>query len=327
MKRRAFITLLGGAAAAWPFPARAQRPSGRVAHIAYLGALSPSTLDPRQIKQFNAGLKENGFVDGRNIAVEYLWAEGSQDRLQQLAAELARRDLDAIVTAGPQAVRALMATQTKTPIVFAIIGDALADRVVDSLARPGGNVTGLSMSNKDLESKRIEVLKDAVPAMTHVMLLHDPSMGVAGLAEAQAAARTLGVEPFVVETSDPSQFDTAFARAVDRSVNGIATMASPFLNFHRKALIALAARHRLPSIWEGAAYVRDGGLLSYGPSFPDMYRRSAAYVAKIINGAKPADLPVELPIKFELAINVETAKALGLEVPPTLLARADEVIE
>jgi putative tryptophan/tyrosine transport system substrate-binding protein len=255
------------------------------------------------------------------------WAEGSQDRLRQLAAELARRDLDAIVTAGPQAVRALMATQTKTPIIFAIIDDALADGVVDSLARPGGNVTGLSMSNRDLESKRIEVLKDAVPGMTHVMLLHDPSIGVAGLVEAQEAARTLGVESLVVETSDSTQFDAVFARAVDRGVNGVATMASPFLNFNRKALISLAARHRLPSIWEGAAYVRDGGLLSYGPSFPDMYRRSAGYVAKIINGAKPADLPVELPIKFELAINLKTAKALGLDVPPTLLARADEVIE
>jgi putative ABC transport system substrate-binding protein len=325
--RRKFLAALGGTVIAWPLAARAQGASGRVARIAYLGALSPTTLDPRQIEQFNVGLVENGLIEGRNITVDYVWAEGSPERLQQLAAELARRDLDVIVTAGPQAVHALMDTQTKTPIVFAIVGDPIGNGIVASLARPGGNVTGLSMSNSDLESKRVEVLKDAVPALRRIMILHDPSMGTAGLDEAQSAARALAVEPLVVATSDPDRFEAAFAGAVANGADGLATMASPFFNFHRKRLIALAARHRLPSVWEGAAYPRDGGLLSYGPSFPDMYRRSAGYVAKILGGTKPADLPVEQPVRFELAVNLQTAKALGLDVPPTLLARADEVIE
>jgi putative ABC transport system substrate-binding protein len=325
MNRRGFLSLIGGAVIAWPRPAPGQ--SGRMAHIAYLGALSPATLDPRQIEQFKAGLAENGLIEGRNISVDYLWAEGSPERLQRLAAELAKRDLDVIVTAGPQAVHALMATHTKIPIVFAIVGDPIGNGIVASLARPRGNVTGLSMSNSDLESKRIEVLKDAVPSLRRIMILHEPSMGAAGLAEAQAAARALTIEPMVAATSDPDRFEAAFAGAVAAGANGLATMASLFFNFHRKRLIALAARHRLPSIWEGAVYPRDGGLLSYGPSFPDMYRRSAGYVAKILGGAKPADLPVQQPIRFELAVNLQTAKALGLELPPTLLSRADEVIE
>jgi putative ABC transport system substrate-binding protein len=211
--------------------------------------------------------------------------------------------------------------------VFAIVGDPVGNGIVESLARPGGNVTGLSMSNSDLESKRIEVLKDAAPALRRVMILHDPSMGPEGIPEASAAARALAVEPLIVDTSDPSQFEAVFADAARRGANGLSTTASPFLNFHRKRLIELAARHRLPSIWESSTYVRDGGLLSYGPSFPDMYRRSAGYVAKILSGAKPSELPVQQPIRFELGVNLATARALGLDIPPTLLARADEVIE
>jgi putative ABC transport system substrate-binding protein len=326
MKRREFIALFGGAAA-WPLAARAQQVRDRVPQIAYLGALSPSTLDPRQIEQFKVGLAENGFIDGQNIAVDYLWAEGSTERMQQLAAELARRGLDVIVTAGPQPVRAVLATGTKTPIVFAILNDPISDGFVKSLALPGGNVTGLSMAGTDLESKRLEVLKDAAPAVAKVMILHDPSMGETGLAAIRAGAQALAIELVMVETNDASKFADVFAAAIAQGANGVATMASPLLNFHRKQLIALAAQYRLPSIWEGSAYVRDGGLLSYGPSFPDMYRRAAGYVAKILAGRKPAELPVEQPVKFELAVNLRTAKALGLEVPPTLLARADEVIE
>jgi putative ABC transport system substrate-binding protein len=328
MKRRDFLGALGaGAAATWPVVSRAQQTPRRMARIAYLGALSASTLDPRQIEAFKQGLQDNGFVEGRNITVDYVWAEGSPDRMRELSQELAQRNFDVIVTAGPQPVLALMATKTTTPIVFAIVGDPMGNGIVKSLARPEGNVTGLSMSNTDLESKRIEILKDTIPALNRIMILHDPSMGSAGVAEAQAAAQTLGIEPRLVGTSDPGQFDEAFKRAVESGVNGLATMASPFLNFHRKRLIELAALHRLPSIWETASFVRDGGLLSYGPSFADMYRRSAGYVAKILNGAKPADLPVEQPIRFELAVNLKIAKMFGLTVPPTLIARADEVIE
>jgi putative tryptophan/tyrosine transport system substrate-binding protein len=330
VKRREFIALFGSSVAietfGLPLVAKAQ-PANRVARIAYLGASSPSILDPRQIDGFKQGLRENGLIEGRNIVVEYLWAEGDEDRLKRLAGELAQRNLDVIVTAGPQAVHALMSTGTTVPIVFAIVGDAIGNGVVTSLSRPTGNVTGLSMSNTDLESKRIEILKEASPAITKIMVLHDPSSGPAGLPEAAIAARALSVELDVVEANHPDQFNGAFVDATRRGANAIATFASPFFNFHRKQLIELATQNRLPSIWEAVAYVKDGGLLSYGPSFSDMYRRSAGYVAKILNGAKPADLPVEQPIRFELAVNVKTAKAFGLTVPPTLLARSDEVIE
>jgi putative ABC transport system substrate-binding protein len=173
----------------------------------------------------------------------------------------------------------------------------------------------------------VEVLKDAVPTTTRIMVLHDPKIGQVGVAEVQATARALKVEPVIVQTADPGEFEGAFARAKEQGVDALVTMASPILNSNRKRLIELAGRYRLPSIWYGAAFVREGGLLSYGPSFPDMYRRSAGYVAKIIRGAKPADIPVEQPIKFELVINLKTSKALGLEIPAALVARADEVIE
>ena len=244
--RREFITLLGGAAAAWPLAARAQRPNSRIAHIAYLGVSSPSALDPRQIEQFKQGLAENGLVEDRDVTVHYLWAEGSPERLRELAVQLAQRDLDVIVTAGPQPVRALLATQTKTPIVFAIHSDPVGDGIVESLARPGVNMTGLSMANSNLESKRLEALKDAFSALKRIMILYDPTMGVSGLIDAQSGARALAIELLIVEAGDPAQFDTVFARAADQGANGLAAMASPFLNFHRKQLIELAAQHDFP---------------------------------------------------------------------------------
>jgi ABC-type uncharacterized transport system substrate-binding protein len=326
MKRRHFLGLLSGAAA-WPKTALAQQTGSRKARVAYLGASGPTIIDPHQIEQFNFGLVENDLIVGKNITVEYFWAEGSPDRLRELANELARANFDVIVTAGPQAFRFLKAAQTKSPIVLAVISDILADGIVDSLARPNGNVTGLSMSNRELEAKRVEILKEAAPAVERLMILHDPSMGLSSVAEAQAAAKSLGMEVHFFEPADPSRFESAFAEAAKARVNGLATMASPFLNNHRQPLIELAARHHLPSVWEAGIYVRDGGLISYGPSFADMYRRSAAYVAKIIKGAKPEDLPVQLPIKFELILNTRTAKLLGLDLSPILLARADELIE
>jgi putative ABC transport system substrate-binding protein len=325
MRRREFMTLLG-TAAVWPVAVAAQPAPGRLTRIVYLGASSAAVIDPRQIEGFKQGLRENGLIEGRNVGVDYLWAEGDPARLTKLAAEIGKGGYDVIVTAGPQAVHALIATRTTTPIVFAIVSDPVANDIVTSLARPGGNATGLSMLNSDLESKRIEILKEAAPSVTHVMALRDPSMGAVGLHEAMATAKALGVEFDLVEVP-LDQLQAAFADAVRRGVNGVATFASPFFNFHRRRLIELAARHRLPSIWEAGAYVRDGGLLSYGPSFADMYRRSAGYVARILNGARPADLPVEQPIRFELTANLKTARELGIALPPTLIARADEVIE
>jgi putative tryptophan/tyrosine transport system substrate-binding protein len=326
MNRRDLISLFGGAAA-WPVAARAQQAARRVARIALLVAQSRESLDPRQLDQFNVGLAENGLIEGQNISVDYLWAEGSLERLTKLAAEVAGRDLDVIVTAGPQAMRAIVGAGTKTAIVFAILGDPIGDGFVQSLAHPGGNITGLSMSDADLESKRLEILKDAVPAVAKVMILHDPGTGLQGLSDVESAAQALGLQSVVFDAAEATKFADVFTAAAGQGVNGLAAMASPILYFQRKQLTALAAAHQLPSIWESSAYVRDGGLLSYGPSFADMYRRSAGYVAKILGGRKPADLPVEQPVKFELAVNLRAAKALGLAMPPMLLARADEVIE
>jgi putative ABC transport system substrate-binding protein len=326
MNRRDLITLLGGAAA-WPLAARAQQAARRVARIALLVTQSRESLDPRQLDQFKVGLAENGLIEGQNISVDYLWADGSPERLTELAAEIAGRDLDVIVTAGPQAMSAIVRTRTKTPIVFAILGDPIGDGFVQSLSHPGGNITGLSMSDADLESKRLEILKDAFPAVAKVMILHDPSAGSRGLSAVEAAAQALGLQSVVFDAAEATKFADIFIAAVAQGVNGLAAMASPILYFQRKQLTALAAAHQLPSIWESSAYVREGGLLSYGPSFADMYRRSAGYVAEILGGRKPADLPVEQPVKFELAVNLRAAKALGLAMPPMLLVRADEVIE
>jgi putative tryptophan/tyrosine transport system substrate-binding protein len=325
MRRRDFIAGLG--AAALPLPAGAQSKHDHIARIAYLGVGSPSAFNPRQMEGFKQGLLENGLIEGRTIEVDYLWAEGNPKRLNELAAVLGQRDLDVIVTAGSETTLALMNTGTKTPIVFAIISDPIGTGVVKSLSRPGGNVTGLAMSGTDLEAKRVEVLMEAAPATTRIMVLHDPKVGRTGVAEVQATAHALKVEPLVVQAVDPDEFDGAFARAKEQGVDALLAMASPFLNYNRRRLIELAARYRLPSIWYGASFVREGGLLSYGPSFPDMYRRSAGYVAKIIAGARPADIPVEQPVKFELIINLKTSKALGLEIPAMLVARADDVIE
>ena len=326
MRRREFIRRIGGATA-WPLAACAQQPSGPIPQIVYLGASSPATADPRQIEQFKAGLAENGLVDGQNVKVDYLWGEGSQERLRQLAADLAQRNLSVIVTVGPQPVRALLEAKVKSPIVFAILNDPVGDGFVQSLARPGGNITGLSMAGSDLENKRLEILKDAVPTLTKVMLLHDPSMGPAGLIEATLGARTLGIEIFAADTGDADNIKQAFAGAEAQGINGVAAMASPFFYFRRKQMIELSSQYRLPSIWEAGAFVRDGGLLSYGPNFADTYRRSAGYVAKIIKGSSPRELPVEQPTRFELAINLQTARTLGLTIPATLISRADEVIE
>jgi putative tryptophan/tyrosine transport system substrate-binding protein len=325
LKRREFITVLGGLIAC-PVLVRAQNSNDRVARVAYLGASGPSAIDPRQIEQFKRGLAENGLVEGRNITVDYLWAEGSLDRLRQLAGELAGRNLDVIVTAGSQAVDALIAADVKTSIVFAVYGDPIGNRTVDSLAHPGRNLTGLSMANAHLESKRLELLKEAFPALKRVAILHD-STSSSSLDDARTGARALGLEPLIFEAADPARFDAVFAEAANHGADGLAVLASAILNFHRQRLIALAARYRLPSIWESSGYVRDSGMLSYGPNFPDMYRRAAGYVARILGGKKPGDLPIEQPVKFELAVNLKTAKALDLVVPATLLTRADEVIE
>jgi putative tryptophan/tyrosine transport system substrate-binding protein len=289
--------------------------------------LSPNTIYRDQLEQFKAGLVENGLIDGHNVEVEYLWGNGSEDLVRVHAQALAARKVDVILTAGPQMVRALRDAKVQSPIVFAILSDPIGDGFVASLAHPGGNITGLSMVGTDLESKRMEILKEAVPGLSKVLVLHDPTMGRVGVEEARLAAKVVGIEPVFADTNDLNKIKELFANAAGTGVNGAAVMASPFFNFNRKRLTGFASDVRLPSIWESTAYVQDGGLLAYGPSFPDMYRRSAGYIAKIVKGASPADLPVEQPTRFELAINLKTAKHLGLVIPPTLVSRADEVIE
>ncbi len=327
IKRRPILVALGGTAGVWPLTAVAQPAPGRLPRVAYLGVSSPITADPRQIKQFKAALIENKLIEGRNVIVEYYWAEGSLIRLRELAQTIVTRDIDVIVTVGPQSVGNFLATGTSIPIVMAIVSDPVGAGLVKTLSRPSETVTGLSMSNADLESKRLEILKSATPATTTVMVLHDPSMDGQGIESVKRAANTLGVEVYFAGVEAPDEFTSTFAVAAGHGVNGLAVMASPFLNFQRKQLIDLAIRHRLPSICEADIFVHDGGLISYGPNFADMYRRSAGYVAKILKGAKAADLPVEQPTRFELVVNLRTARLLGLDLPPTFLARVDEVIE
>src|SRR6185437_5371056 len=322
VRRRAFLAT--GALALATTPLRAQR----LARVAFLGVQAEATQDPRQIEQFKAGLAENRLVDGRTVAVEYHWADGKPERLQALARALgARSDLDVIVTVGSQAVRELMATGTHIPIVLAVIGDPVRPGFVKTLARPGGTITGLSMSNSELEGKRLDILRAAVPSIARVMVLLDPGMEGEGVDVVERNARSLGVELLMTPVANAGQLAPGFASAAGRGADGLVTMASPFLNFQRDRIIALANQHRLPSIWEVDTFTRAGGLMSYGPSFADMYRRSAGFVAKILKGANPGDLPVEQPTRFELVVNMRTARQLGLGFSQSFLARADELIE
>jgi putative ABC transport system substrate-binding protein len=327
MRRREALYLIGAVLFPGAIAAQAQQTTGSIQQIVFLSALSPKTIYRGQLEQFKAGLIEHGLIDGQTVNVEYLWGDGDENLIRTHALALAQRKVDVIVTAGPQMVRALRDAGVKSPVVFAILNDPISDGFVASLAHPGGNVTGLSMAGTDLESKRMEILKEAVPGLSKVLLLHDPTMGSTGLDETKRAAKSIGVDPVLVETNDLDKIKSLFAQAPGEGINGAAVMASPFFNFNRKRLTEFAAKSRLPSIWESTAYVEDGGLLSYGPNFADMYRRSGGYVAKILKGASAADLPVEQPTRFELAISLKTAKDLDLAIPPTLLARADEVIE
>jgi putative ABC transport system substrate-binding protein len=326
MKRRALFAGIAGWVAR-PQLVHAQPSGAPRPRVVYLGVNSASMLDPRQIEGFKRGLVENDLIDGRDITVDYAWAEGSQERLHSLCLELAKSDAAIIVTAGPQSVRELLAAKATQPIVVAIISDPVGAGLVTSLARPGGSITGLSMSNSDLEGKRLELLQEAVPTVRRILVLHDPSMATEGVASVKTAARSLGVEVVLVETNEPAAFEATFTSAANQGVDGVSVMASPFFNYNRTRLIELATRHRLPSVWEASNYVRDGGLLSYGPSFADMYRRSAGYVARLLKGAKPADLPIEQPTLFEFVVNRKTAASLGIVIPWTVLSRADELIE
>jgi putative tryptophan/tyrosine transport system substrate-binding protein len=325
MRRREFITLLGGAAAAWPFVARAQRP-GMVPSIGFLGS-STASIQSQWVAAFVQRLRELGWTEGRTVAIEYRWAEGRDERFAEIAAEFVRLKVDVIVTTGGAAYAAKQATLV-IPIVFAVANDPVGSGLVAGLARPGGNVTGLSVQAPDLAAKRLELLREVVPNLRRLAILvniGNPSMAFE-IGEVQAAARTLGLEIATLEIRSAKDIVPAF-ETLKGGADALYVCVDPVLNAHRISINTLANVARLPTITGVREFVEAGSLMSYGPSWPDQWRRAADYVDKILRGAKPSDLPVEQPTKFNLVLNLTNAKALGIEVPPTLLARADEVIE
>jgi ABC-type uncharacterized transport system substrate-binding protein len=329
MERRAFLAGTGAVLLAAPLAAEAQQ-AVKIARIGYLAhhlAANPSLQEA-----FLQGLRDHGYVEGRNVVIEYRSAEGKPERLSALAAELVALKLDVILAAGtPQALAAKQATRT-VPIVFAGVSDPVTSGLVTSLARPGGNVTGSSLLAPELVGKGLEQLKQAVPEVSRVAVLWQP--GVLGertekdmLQAAEVAARVLGVRLHFVEARGPEDFDRAFSDMTRARPGALTVLSTPMFVSERKRLVALAAKNRLPAMYPLREFVVAGGLMSYGPNDAEQFRRAATYVDKILKGAKPADLPVEQPTKFELVMNLKTAKALGLTIPPSLLARADEVIQ
>jgi putative tryptophan/tyrosine transport system substrate-binding protein len=325
MNRREFITLLGGAAAAWPLAARAQQP-GKLPTIGFLGVL-PASIQRTWTDAFVQRLRELGWIEGRTIAIEYRWAEGRSERFPEIAAEFNRLKVDVIVTTGA-AIPALKQATTVIPIVFAIDGDPVGKGLVASLARPGGNVTGLSVQTPELAGKRLGLLREVVSSLRRLGVVANVGApnAVLEMAEAHAAARTLGLEVAVVEIRRAEDIGPAF-EALKGRADALYVCADALVVSNRMRINTFALSARLPTVHFSRDLVEAGGLMSYGASFPDMWRRAADFVDKILRGAKPADIPVEQPTKFDLVINLTTAKALGIEVPPTLLARADEVIE
>jgi putative ABC transport system substrate-binding protein len=328
MKRRDFISLFGGAAAsAWPLATRAQQ--SKMPTIGFLSGRSLAS-DSHLVAAFHQGLKETGYVDGQNVTIESRWAEGQFDRLRPMAAELIGRPVAAIFAGGMDIeIRAVRAAITTTPMVIATGGDPVELGLVATLNRPGGNATAVTVITAALWSKRLELLRELVTSATLVAVLINPNDPNAAsyTKDVQAAARTLGLEVRVVHAGAEREFDTAFATLVDARANALlVTLNSLFIN-RREKLVVLAARHGVPAIYDRREFPAGGGLMSYGASIIEQYRQSGVYIGKILRGAKPADLPVMQPTKFELVINRKTAKALGVDVPDRLLALADEVIE
>ena len=325
MKRREFVTLLGGAAAAWPLAAWAQQ-RGKLPTIGYLGTTTASAWSP-WTAAFVQRLRELGWIEGRNLAIEYRWAGARSEQFAEMAAEFVRLKVDVILTGGNAAVTVKQAT-SDIPVVFVLAGDPVGTGLVATLARPGGNVTGVTNQATDLAGKRLELLREVLPGLRRLAIMANPdySYGVLEVAEAQAAVSRLGIEVanFTIRRAEDiaPAFEALTGRADALYVIGDALVASNRLRINTLALGA-----RLPTMHSFREFVEAGGLMSYGPNFPDLFRRSAEFVDKILRGTKPGDIPVEQPTKFDLVINLITAKALGLEVPPTLLARADEVIE
>jgi putative tryptophan/tyrosine transport system substrate-binding protein len=323
MKRRSFLALLPGSLLAAPLAAGAQQ-AGKIHRIGVLGNENNPPWDG-----FRRGLRDLGYVDGRNLSIEWRWSEGKPDRFPGLATEVVALKPDVIVASGTQATRAAKRATSTIPIVMTTSSYPDKIGLVDSLSRPGGNVTGLSNVGPELSGKKLELLKEIAPKASRVAVLFNPASEVEPLAvrELSAAAPAVGVEIQSVEVRSPDDFSAAFAALSPSRVHALLALGNP-INFRGRQLIAdFALKNRLPSIYDERLFVEAGGLMSYAPSFTDSFRRAATYVDKILKGAKPADLPVEQPTKFELVINLKTAKTLGLTIPPSLLLRADQVIE
>jgi ABC-type uncharacterized transport system substrate-binding protein len=325
LERRKFLATLGGAAA-WPLAARGQQPA-KLPTIGFLGAAN-ATFERASTDAFVRRLRELGWIENRTVAIEYRWAEGRDERFAEIAGEFIRLKVDVILTYGTPSIIAAKKATAVIPIVFAAAGDPVGTGLVASLARPGGNITGLSIQQTDLASKRLEMLREVLPGLRTVAILANIGSpnSVLEMHEAQAAARTLDLPVVTSEVQRAQDIAPAFDALKGRA-DALYVSPSPLLTTNRIRINTLALGARLPTTHAFREWVETGGLMSYGPNFPDLFRRAADYVDKILRGAKPADIPVEQPTKFDLIINITTAKALGLEIPPTLLARADEVIE
>ena len=327
MGKRIFRLALGVLLLAFSFPARAQQPE-RIPRIGYLGN-SSAVLERDFVDAFRQGLRDLGYAEGHNILIEFRWAEGKYDRFPEFAAELVRLKADVLLTAGtPGALAAKQATQT-IPIVMAVSGDAVGTGLVQSLARPGGNITGLTRMTRDLDGKRLELLKEVVPSLSRVAILLNPANPISarGWSEAQSPAKALRLKLEPAEVKAAEEFEAAFAAIARQRPGGLFIIADQFLLAHQTQIVDFGARRSLPAIYPYSEFVDAGGLMSYAANDPAMFRRAATYVDKILKGRKPADLPVEQPTKFELIINMRTAKQIGLTIPPNVLAQADKVIK
>ncbi len=327
IQRREFLATLGGAAAACPLTARAQGPMAKLPTIGFLGAATPLARSQR-VAAFVQRLRELSWTEGRTVVVEYRWAEGRSERFLEIAAEFAQLKVDVIVAAGTPAVLAARQATSVVPIVFVGAGDPVGTGLVASLPRPGGNVTGLSAQTTDTVGKRLELLRELMPGIRRLAIMGnvDNPVSVLEMREIGAACASLGLEVDALEIRRTADIVPAF-EALKRGAEALYVPADPLVIANQIRINTLALGMRLPTMHGLREYVEAGGLMSYGPNFPDLFRRAADFVDKILRGAKPSDIPVEQPTKFELVINLITAKALGLEIPPTLLARADEVIE
>jgi putative ABC transport system substrate-binding protein len=326
VRRREFIALVSGAAA-WPLTVHAQQ-AGKLPRIGFLGN-STATLEANLIGPFRDGLRELGYEEGRNILIDYLWAEGKYERFPTLIAELIAQKVDVIVTAGTPASLAVKKATTSVPLVMIAVGDPVATGLVQSLGRPGGNITGLTSIAAEMEGKRLELLKEVVPTVSHIAVLWNAGSPVQVIQERakRAAAEALRIKMLSLGVRTSEEIEDAFATIVKERPDALFVLADRLFLHHRARIMAFATQHRLPGVHAYRELIDVGGLMSYGPSYEGMHKRAAYFVDKILKGAKPADLPVERPATFELVINMKTAKALGLTIPPTVVARATQVIE